>query len=64
LKEKLPCSSRSTIPPEFFDEMLRADGSPRDGARLLKERNEALPEGELLARQAAAAAERHHLQRL
>ncbi len=34
--------------------MLHADGTPRDGARLLKERIEALPDGELLGRQAAA----------
>lgn len=38
----------------FYDEMLHADGSPRAGARLLKERIEGLPDGELLARQAAA----------
>ena len=39
---------------DFFDEMLRADGTPRECARLLKERIEALPDGELLGRQAAA----------
>ena len=38
----------------FYDEMLRSDGTARDGARLLKERIEALPDGELLGRQAAA----------
>src|SRR5206468_4393787 len=38
----------------FHDEMLLADGAPRSGARLLKERIESLPDGELLARQAAA----------
>jgi uncharacterized circularly permuted ATP-grasp superfamily protein len=38
----------------FHDEMFFADGAPRSGARLLKERIESLPEGELLARQAAA----------
>lgn len=38
----------------FYDEMLHADGTARDGARLLKERIEALPDGELLGRQAAA----------
>ena len=38
----------------FYDEMLHADGSPRAGARLLKECIEGLPDGELLARQAAA----------
>jgi uncharacterized circularly permuted ATP-grasp superfamily protein len=34
--------------------MLHADGTPREGARLLKERIAALPDGELLGRQAAA----------
>jgi uncharacterized circularly permuted ATP-grasp superfamily protein len=38
----------------FYDEMLRPDGTPREGAQLLKERIEALPDGELLGRQAAA----------
>jgi uncharacterized circularly permuted ATP-grasp superfamily protein len=38
----------------FYDEMLLANGTPRSGARLLKERIESLPDGELLARQAAA----------
>jgi len=39
---------------DFYDEMLSPDGAPREGARLLKERIEALPDGELLGRQAAA----------
>ena len=38
----------------FSDEMFLADGSPRSGARLLQERIASLPDGELLARQAAA----------
>jgi uncharacterized circularly permuted ATP-grasp superfamily protein len=38
----------------FYDEMFLPDGSPRFGARLLKEKIESLPEGELLQRQAAA----------
>jgi len=38
----------------FYDEMFLADGSPRSGAQLLQERIAALPDGELLARQAAA----------
>jgi uncharacterized circularly permuted ATP-grasp superfamily protein len=38
----------------FCDEMFLADGSPRPGARLLMEKIESLPEGELLQRQAAA----------
>jgi uncharacterized circularly permuted ATP-grasp superfamily protein len=38
----------------FCDEMFLDDGSSRPGARLLKEKIESLPEGELLQRQAAA----------
>jgi len=38
----------------FYDEMFVADSVPRPGAVLLKERIEALPDGELFARQAAA----------
>ncbi len=39
---------------EFYDEMFISGGAPRTGARLLKERIESLPDGELLSRQAAA----------
>ena len=39
---------------DFFDEMFLPDGTPRAGALLVKERIESLPDGELLARQAAA----------
>jgi uncharacterized circularly permuted ATP-grasp superfamily protein len=39
---------------DFYDEMFVSDSTPRAGARLLKERIESLPDGELLARQAAA----------
>jgi uncharacterized circularly permuted ATP-grasp superfamily protein len=38
----------------FYDEMLLPDGSPRPGAKLLKEQIESLPDGELLQRQQAA----------
>ena len=38
----------------FYDEMFLPDGTARPGAFLVKERIESLPEGELLARQAAA----------
>jgi uncharacterized circularly permuted ATP-grasp superfamily protein len=38
----------------FYDEMFLADGTPRAGARLLQERIASLPDGDLLARQAAA----------
>src|SRR5215471_10424177 len=39
---------------DFYDEMFRANGAPRVGVRLLHERIVSLPDGELLARQAAA----------
>jgi uncharacterized circularly permuted ATP-grasp superfamily protein len=38
----------------FYDEMFCPNSSPRPGARLLKDRIESLPDGELLQRQAAA----------
>ena len=38
----------------FFDEMFRAPGTPRDGAALLIQKLESLEEGELRERQAAA----------
>jgi uncharacterized circularly permuted ATP-grasp superfamily protein len=39
---------------EFYDEMFLPDGCARSGARLLKERIESLPDGDLLLRQEAA----------
>ncbi|MBE0617107.1 MAG: circularly permuted type 2 ATP-grasp protein [Proteobacteria bacterium] len=38
----------------FYDELFQADGTPRPGARLVVERIESLPEGEVLRRQVAA----------
>jgi uncharacterized circularly permuted ATP-grasp superfamily protein len=38
----------------FYDETLLPDGSPRPGAKLLKEKIESLPDGELSSRQEAA----------
>lgn len=38
----------------FYDEMIMPDGTPRPGAKLLKERVEALSDGELQRRQQAA----------
>ena len=38
----------------FYDEMFLTEGTARSGAILLRDRIEALPDGELLARQAAA----------
>lgn len=43
-------------PEDFFDELFDAPGHPKPGARLLIERIESLPEGELLRRQRAAEA--------
>lgn len=43
-------------PEDFFDELFDAPGHPKPGARLLIERIESLPEGELLRRQKAAEA--------
>ncbi len=41
-------------PGAFYDELFEAGGTPREGASLLIERINALPEGELETRQAAA----------
>ncbi len=41
---------------QFYDELMEPDGSPRPGARLLVERIEGLPPGDLLRRQRAAEA--------
>jgi len=43
-------------PEDFFDELFDAPGHPKPGARLLIERIESLPQGELLRRQKAAEA--------
>ncbi len=41
----------------FFDELFESNGTPRPGARLLVDKIEALPPGELLIRQKAAEAQ-------
>ena len=43
-------------PGDFFDELIDTDGRPRPGARLLVEKIESLPEGNLALRQKAAEA--------
>ena len=43
-------------PEDFYDELIDADGNPRPGARLLVEKIESLPEGDLAFRQKAAEA--------
>ena len=44
-------------PENYYDELFSAPGTPRPGARLLVEKIESLPEGELLIRQKAAEAQ-------
>lgn len=41
-------------PGTYYDEMFEAPGVPRPGTRLLMEKLNALPAGEIMARQAAA----------
>jgi uncharacterized circularly permuted ATP-grasp superfamily protein len=41
---------------EFYDELIAADGTPRPGARLLVDKIESLPQGDLAMRQKAAEA--------
>jgi uncharacterized circularly permuted ATP-grasp superfamily protein len=43
-------------PGDYFDELIDADGTPRPGARLLVEKIESLPNGDLAMRQKAAEA--------
>ena len=43
-------------PENFYDELIDSDGSPRPGARLLVEKIESLPEGDLALRQREAEA--------
>ncbi len=43
-------------PEDFYDELIDADGTPRPGARLLVEKIESLPQGDLAMRQRAAEA--------
>ncbi len=43
-------------PGDFYDELVDADGQPRPGARLLVDKIDSLPEGELAMRQKAAEA--------
>ncbi len=43
-------------PEDFYDELIDSDGSPRPGARLLVEKIESLPEGDLALRQREAEA--------
>jgi uncharacterized circularly permuted ATP-grasp superfamily protein len=43
-------------PGDYYDELIDADGSPRSGARLLVDKIESLPPGDLIIRQKAAEA--------
>lgn len=45
----------------FYDELIEASGIPRSGARLLIERIESLPEGDVLSRQHAAEAAMYNM---
>jgi uncharacterized circularly permuted ATP-grasp superfamily protein len=47
---------KSYNPGDFYDELIDADGTPRPGARLLVDRIESLPPGELAMHQKAAEA--------
>nr|MCU0562493.1 circularly permuted type 2 ATP-grasp protein [Desulfobacterales bacterium] len=47
---------RTYDPGDCFDELIGPDGRPRPGARLLVEKIESLPEGQLAMRQKAAEA--------
>ncbi|MDH5709684.1 MAG: circularly permuted type 2 ATP-grasp protein [Hylemonella sp.] len=45
----------------FYDELIQPTGAPRSGARILVERIESLPDGEIIARQKAAEAAMYNM---
>ncbi|TCV90657.1 circularly permuted type 2 ATP-grasp protein [Sulfurirhabdus autotrophica] len=45
----------------FYDELMQAPGVPRPGAKILVERIEALPDGDILSRQKAAEAAMYNM---
>ena len=50
----MPLNFKSYDTENFYDELIDSAGQPRTGARILVERIESLPDGDILARQKAA----------
>ncbi|MGA7594085.1 MAG: circularly permuted type 2 ATP-grasp protein [Gallionella sp.] len=57
----MPLDFRNYDTENFYDELIDASGVPRPGARILVERIESLPDGDILARQKAAEAAMYNM---
>ena len=57
----MPLDFRNYDTENFYDELIDSSGIPRPGARILVERIESLPDGDILARQKAAEAAMYNM---
>ncbi|MGA8862718.1 MAG: circularly permuted type 2 ATP-grasp protein [Gallionella sp.] len=57
----MPLNFKSYDTENFYDELIDSNGLPRPGARILVERIETLPDGEILDRQKAAEAAMYNM---
>ena len=57
----MPLDFRNYDTEKFYDELIDSSGVPRPGARILAERIESLPDGDILARQKAAEAAMYNM---
>ncbi len=57
----MPLNFKSYDTENFYDELIDANGVPRPGARILVERIETMPDGEILDRQKAAEASMYNM---
>lgn len=57
----MPLNFNSYSTDDFYDELIEPSGVPRKGAKILVERLESLPDGEILGRQKAAEAAMYNM---
>ena len=57
----MPLNFNSYDPENFYDELIESPGVPRPGAKILVDRIETIPDGEILARQKAAEAAMYNM---
>ncbi|MGB9092843.1 MAG: circularly permuted type 2 ATP-grasp protein, partial [Gallionella sp.] len=57
----MPLDFRNYDTKNFYDELIDSSGVPRPGARILVERIESLPDGDIIARQKAAEAAMYNM---
>ncbi|MCG6933787.1 MAG: circularly permuted type 2 ATP-grasp protein [Gallionella sp.] len=57
----MPLNFKSYDTENFYDELIDSSGVPRPGARILVERIESLPDGDIIARQKAAEAAMYNM---